>query len=497
MPNHWPTAILFADDDTDVRRLSAEILRRAGFLVWEAPTGSEALRLVRQHPDLVLLDVCLPDVSGFEVCRRIRADPDTALIPVLLLSGVANSSEDRTQGLENGGDGYLVKPVEPAELIAHVRALLRLHWAEESLRESEERYRLIAENASAAVFMLDEQSTILFANRAAEEVFGYTVDELLNQKVTLLMTEPLRGRHEAALARYLSTGQRSGRWERREVPGRHRSGRKIALEVSFGEFRDRQKRRRFVGIVQDVTARKEAEQALTTLSRRLLEVQEEERRHIARELHDVIGQELTALKVALHAVQQRASGTSAVPHLEEAVGQVGQVMHQVRTLSLGLRPPMMDDLGLVPALRWHVKGVRERTGLAVQLDVGAVPERLSAHLEMTCFRVVQEAINNTVKHAQARRASVKLLYQGTEMEVVIRDDGVGFDVAVARRRCVQGASFGLLGMEERVLLLGGLFRITSVPRQGTEIRARFPLGSTSSAWEQQGNDHEAHPGPAG
>src|SRR5262245_17540565 len=109
MPTRSPAAILFVDDSDVTRGSTAEVLRHAGFDVWEAPTGGEALRLAREMPDLVLLDVGLPDLSGFEVCRRIRADPATASIPLLHLSGVASSSEDRTRGLEGGADGYLVK----------------------------------------------------------------------------------------------------------------------------------------------------------------------------------------------------------------------------------------------------------------------------------------------------------------------------------------------------------------------------------------------------
>lgn len=371
--------------------------------------------------------------------------------------------------------------MEPAELIAHVRALLRLRRAEESLRESEERYRLIAEHATAAVFMIDEQSTILFANPTAEQVFGYTADELHNQSLTLLMAEPLRGRHEAALARYLSAGRRSAHWEGMEVTGRHRSGREIALEVSFGEFRDREGRRRFVGLARDVTARKEAEQALATLSRRLLEVQEAERRRIAHELHDEVGQALTALKITLHTAHQLAPDSPAAPLLQDAVGQVDRAMQQLRTLSLELRPPMMDDLGLEAALRWLVQGVTERTGLAVQLKADAGGPRLPAELEMACFRVVQEALNNVVKHARASSAVVELRRQGGELHLRVGDDGAGFDAAAARKHAGRGTSLGLLGMEERVLLLGGQFGIESASGEGTDVWARFPLGPTAPA----------------
>src|SRR5579884_3984609 len=429
-----PAVILCMDDDNLVRRLTAEVLRQAGFDVREAATGQEALHLARQRPDLVLLDVRLPDLSGFEVCRRLRADPATARIPLLHLSGVARSGVDRAHGLEGGADGYLVKPVEPAELVAQVKALLRLSRAEASLRESEERYRLLAENASAAVFLLDERSTILFANRGAERVFGYAPDELRGASVTRLMPPELRPRHGEAIARYLATGARSVAWEGRELPGLHRSGRRLVLDVSFGEFVDHERRRRFVGVVRDVTARKEAELALANLSRRLLAVQEAERRHIARELHDEVGQGLTALLISLHGLRPFATDPAAAALLGDARGLAERVVNQIRTLSLELRPPMMDDLGLAAALRWHVKGVAERTGLGVRLEADDLPERLPADLEMACFRVAQEALANAVKHAAARTVAVELRLRPGELLLTVRDDGAGFDVAAAGGR---------------------------------------------------------------
>src|SRR5262249_17721662 len=217
--------------------------------------------------------------------------------------------------------------------------------------------------------MLDEQGTVLFVNRNAEQTFGYAVEEMLGRSVTLLMPEGTSDRFQAALARYLATGQRGTSLEGRELPGRHKSGREVILDVSFGEFFDRKSRRRFVGVARDVSARKEAEMALATLSRRLLQVQEAERRHIAHELHDEAGQSLTALKMILHALPP--ADASALQVRLTASGLVDQVMQQVRTLSLELRPPMMDDLGLVAALRWHAKGVTERTGLPVLLEAGS------------------------------------------------------------------------------------------------------------------------------
>src|SRR5438067_508618 len=155
MTHPSPATILCVDDDATTRFVFATALRRAGFEVREAASGAEGLRLAADKPDLVILDVRLPDMSGFEVCARIKADPVTAAIPVLHLSGVASSVQERAEGLLGGADGYLTKPVELPELIAHVQALLRARRAEQAARASEERLRLIIQSAYEAFVALD------------------------------------------------------------------------------------------------------------------------------------------------------------------------------------------------------------------------------------------------------------------------------------------------------------------------------------------------------
>jgi signal transduction histidine kinase len=224
-----------------------------------------------------------------------------------------------------------------------------------------------------------------------------------------------------------------------------------------------------------------AQVGLAHLSRRLLEAQEAERRALAHELHDQIGQELTALKIKLAGLQRSATLAPDAPVLGELLGMVDQIVQQVRDLSLGLRPPMLDDLGLASALRWHVNSVTERSGLPIRLEITPSLGRLPAELEMACFRVVQEALTNAVKHARASVVRVAVGQEGSELCLTVRDDGVGFDVAEARKRAVAGASLGLLGMEERVLFLGGRWGLRSAPEQGTEVWARWPLPSTAAA----------------
>ena len=216
-----------------------------------------------------------------------------------------------------------------------------------------------------------------------------------------------------------------------------------------------------------------AEEMLQILSRQLLEAQENERRHIARELHDEIGQALTAVKINLQATQRTPDTLAA--YVEDSISIVDRTLQQVRNLSLDLRPALLDDLGLVAALRWYVDRQAQRAGFTAQFVASPLETRPRADIETACFRVAQEALTNVMRHAQAQHVRVELRQHNTELYLLVRDDGKGFDVRTAQERAAQGVSTGLLGMQERVWLVSGQIEIESAPAWGTEIRARFPL----------------------
>lgn len=241
-----------------------------------------------------------------------------------------------------------------------------------------------------------------------------------------------------------------------------------------------------IGVVssyQDISERKRAAEAiresndkLQSLSRRLVESQETERRHIARELHDEVGQTLTVAEMNLQAMMQSSRAPSAGRvRLKESLQAVERVLQQVRDLSLNLRPSMLDDLGLEPALRWYTKRQASLAGLAAEFRADALADRLDPVIETACFRVAQEALTNVVRHAQARAVTVELRQAGGRLHLFVRDDGVGFDVAALREQAVLGASLGLLSMEERATLSDGGLEYKSTPEQGTEVHAWFPL----------------------
>jgi signal transduction histidine kinase len=226
-------------------------------------------------------------------------------------------------------------------------------------------------------------------------------------------------------------------------------------------------------LTQEIAARKQAEEGLHTLSRQVLEAQESERRRLARELHDEIGQALTALKFNLHAAQRQPETLSS--RLEDSQSIVDRTLQQVRHLSLDLRPSMLDELGLVAAVNWYMERQAERGGFIAHVTTPSCPLDLCPTIATTCFRIVQEAVTNVIRHADAKDVWIDLQQTASSIVLTFRDNGKGFDVPVAQERAALGASMGLPGMQERVRLAGGQMIIDSAPEQGTEIHVTLPV----------------------
>ena len=213
---------------------------------------------------------------------------------------------------------------------------------------------------------------------------------------------------------------------------------------------------------------------LRALSRRVLEVQETERRRLALELHDELGQSLTAIKINLQS--QARFGSIAPEELGlENIRIVDDALQQVRRLALALRPSMLDDLGLAPALRWLAEQAAARSGFVLQFQALVPAERLSPEIATTFFRIAQEALTNVARHAQATQLELVLQQSEQELQMTITDNGRGFDVAASRGQALAGASLGLLGMQERAMLIAASLLIESTPGRGCMLLLSCPL----------------------
>ncbi|OQW90218.1 MAG: hypothetical protein BWK72_03115 [Rhodoferax ferrireducens] len=217
---------------------------------------------------------------------------------------------------------------------------------------------------------------------------------------------------------------------------------------------------------------------LQALSRRVLEAQEQERRRVAIELHDELGQSLTAIKINLQ-LGERFKDQAPADLYQENIRIVEDALQQVRSLATALRPSMLDDLGLAPALKWMAEQSASRSGFEVQFHHARTLERLAPEIETACFRIVQEALTNITRHAHASTVKIHLRRELNDMVLTVADDGRGFDTAAMRERAASGASLGVLGMQERATLLGGQLDISAQPGLGSTVELRCP-------WRTQG-----------
>ncbi len=215
----------------------------------------------------------------------------------------------------------------------------------------------------------------------------------------------------------------------------------------------------------------DAERELRRLSRQLVQAQEEERKSISRELHDEVGQLLTALRMELRSLQdlRTAPGLQFADHVENAKRLNEQSLRALRDMAMGLRPSMLDDLGLGSAAQWQARQFSKRTGVPVNVQIDGLAARLPEPHRTGIYRVIQEALTNCERHAGPRRIDIAIGVQPSGISVSIRDDGVGFEPSRAR-----GRGLGLLGMQERVMELGGKLTISSQPRRGTTVSAQIP-----------------------
>src|ERR1051325_4959593 len=345
--------------------------------------------------------------------------------------------------------------------------------AEVALRESEERYRELFENARDAVYVHDLDGNYIRVNRATEALSGYKREEIVGRNfIEFVAPEHVRYVRKSFYARLAEQGETAF-----EVDVIAKDGRRAPVEVRSRAIYENGVMVGVQGTARDITERKLAQDALQMFSRQLIEAQEDERRRIARELHDQIGQVLTAVKMNLHAVGRVCDTREAGAHIKDNIEAVDEALRLVRDLSVDLRPPLLDDLGLVTALHWYVDRYARRSEISAEviIDLKDPNERFSREVETACFRIAQEALTNVARHARANKVSLRLRKKQEVLFLTIKDDGKGFDPKALRRRAPRVATLGLIGMQERAHAAGGVLEISSAPSKGTEIRLQLPL----------------------
>jgi PAS domain S-box-containing protein len=348
--------------------------------------------------------------------------------------------------------------------------------AEKALRDSEYRLRAILQTAMDGFWRADGQGRFLEVNEAYCRMSAYSEQELLAMSISDVEAQEMPSEVVAHIRRIMARGE-----DRFESRHRRKDGSIFPVEVS-AQYRTPDGGQ-MVAFLRDITERKQAENVLRdsgiqlqALARRLVELRESERKELARELHDRVGQNLTALKINIDMLQlalAKQGNDEVLSRVADSSALLESTMDTIENVMSELRPPMLDEYGLTGALEWHASNFTRRTGIVVMVRSSEPAVRPPPSVEIALFRIAQEGLNNVVKHAGARRVEVALSYANGECVMSVQDDGIGIngvDDASGRRL----AGFGMVTMRERAQAVGGHFEILALPDRGTRLTARVP-----------------------
>lgn len=428
--------------------------------------------------DVVLLDLGLPDGNGIDTFRRFRqVAPDT---PVLVLTGLSDISVGLV-AIQEGAQDYLLKrEIQAALLSRAIRYAIERNRASAELAASEERFQLAVSGASAGLWDWNPRTGALYLSPHFREIVGHAEDELPND---------MQAHYQII---HPDDVERVAQALRAHTQERHPYDVEYRVRTRAGEYRWIQSRAqalwdasgvayRMVGWILDVTERRRANEALREsreelqrLSANIEHIREEEKTRIARELHDDLGQLLTALKIDTGRFEQTIEGKldeMSRGALRGIYGVIDQLVASVRRIAADLRPVMLDDLGPIPAIDWFIQEFSARHGIAVhaQLDAGEVGFNRDSGTEV--FRIVQEALTNIARHSGASEVTIEIAREAPFCMVKISDNGRGALSDARRNR----KSFGLIGMRERAARLGGELAVRTAPGQGFALTVTLPL----------------------
>lgn len=463
-------------------------------VVAEAEDGQTTVSLAQKlSPHVVVMDVTMPDVSAIEITGRILAN-----LPAVKIIALSTHADRRfaLNMLKTGAAAFLLKDCVFEELAQAVREVaanktylgagvsdLVIKEYIMALRESEARSRAIFEGATTGIALLDMHGRLVESNPALQEMLGFSREELRTLSFTMVLPPDEAAAYQD-LFRQLVEGDRAVfTLDSRLVP---RHGRMIWGRFTVSLVKASTGENQFaVAMVENLTPQREAEEQirsyqeqLRSLASQLSLAEERERRILATELHDHIGQILALTQIKLGGLRDKAGGTDLEGPVTEVRDLVEQVIKSTRSLTFEISPPILYELGLEAALEWFGEHLQEQHPILVEVRKNAELKPLDNETRVLIFKVVRELMLNSVKHGHARNLQVVLGREEHNLTIEVIDDGVGF-IPGAPGTEIKTGGFGLFSIRERLQHLGGRLQVESAPGQGTKVSLAIPL------WEEE------------
>ncbi len=492
-----PYRLLMVEDSADDEELLLRVLKSAGlnFTARRVEIETDYLAAIQtDRPDIILCDYHLPRFSAKRALELLAANHFD--LPFIVVSN--HIGEDAAvQAMQNGASDYLIKnrlarlPNAIESAIEQHRIRQQQAVIKQQLSDSESMKHSILNSLSTRIAVLDENGLVQAVNQtwenfaqARKQQHGIVSGVGENYFDTLHAALDL-GDHSAAdaieglqavikrerlffsMEYQLLVGNQYRWFVMRAMP---LAGSANGAVVSHEDISDR---------MLTHTALENANKRLKLVSKRVISIQEDERRAISRELHDDIGQSLAALKMVIYRLMKQPN-QEASPLLENCLAITDTTIDKLRRLSHDLRPPQLDQLGLEDAIHWLVESISSATGIKIDCTISGLDKRLSTEMESACYRIVQEALNNASRHAKPTLITVTIKATPNLINLTVRDDGKGFDAEAERVRAMKSGSMGLISMDERAELAGGRVKVRTDVGKGTSIQATFPLKNEAS-----------------
>jgi two-component system sensor histidine kinase UhpB len=491
--------LLIVDDAEENLLFLEKLLRKLPVNIIRALSGQEALEKTKDlELALAIIDVRMPVMNGYELAIKMKEERSGIKVPIIFITASHVNEMQIFEGYGSGAVDYIFKPINNHILLCKINVFLdlfnqrktiisdtrvvkmmkeagdELARVNAALVESEEKYRVLIENSHDIIYTLDAGGVFTFVSPVWTILLGHPVHEVVGQMFQKFVHPEDTSLCQAWLDNVIETGQRHDGIDYRV---QHLDGRWFWHTSAAVPFKDHSGRTAgFYGIARDITERRQAEkerialEQLHQLAEYTEKARENERVAIARELHDDLGQALTAVKIDLGIIKQTVVNEEAVLKINKVSTLVSETIKTIQRLTAQLRPAIIDDLGLEAAIEWYTSEFEERYGIEVLLEMDS-GINISSAASLIIFRIMQESLTNIARHSQASRVVIELSKYEGSIQFKVSDNGIGITETEIRSR----KSFGIIGMSERAASLGGTFEISSDQGRGTHIKLTLPL----------------------